>query len=287
MKTIVVHSRKGGVGKTTVALLLAKHVAISGQEVCIVDFDFTGSGMADLFSLKKVPDRYLEDYFLGAIQHDFDIQSLLGKYTDADMGQQEFSVMLNLRKGHLDKKDAKTHDYMIGLIADEPHYRAIQMETTILLDQLKEHGVELTIVDCHTGLDLVSKTIRRIASLNVYVTTPNRADCFGLLKTMILNKLDSPRSFLILNRAGPTLTDLNSFKLLMESDPTVGTEAKTIYSFLKCEERNFAIIPESELLRCVFCLGSPGYLPSVLPGGNTFSFCSKVLSYISDDWEDR
>ncbi len=283
MKTIAVHSHKGGVGKTTVALLIAKHAATSGQKVCVVDFDFIGSGMADLFALKKVPDSYLEEYFLCANPHGFNLQQLLGNYTDEDMGQQEFSVILNLRKGPLDKKDAKTLDYMMGLVADEPHYRAIQMETTILLDKLKEHGVELTIVDCHPGLGLVSKTIRPMTSLNVYVTTPNRADCFGLLKTMNLNKLDSSRSFLIVNRAEPTLIDLNSFKFLMELDALVGTEVKFLFQYLKYvgqNEEQFAIIPESELLLGVFYLGGSGYLPRILQEQAEFSFCSKALSLV-------
>ncbi len=283
MKTIAIHSHKGGVGKTTISLLLAKYAVTSGQKVCVVDFDFIGSGMADLFVLDEVPGVYLETYILCANPHKFDIQQLLGKYKDKNMGQQEFSVILNLRKGQPDKKDAKTLDYLMGLVADEPNYREIQTRTQILLDKLEEHGIELTIIDCHPGLGLVSETTGRTANLNVYVTTLNRSDNFGLLKTMNLRRLDKPRSLLIVNKAEPTLIDLNSFKSLMEGDALVGTEAKALFPYLKHvgqREEQFAIIPESESLRRSFYLGSTGHLPAILPEQAEFGFCSKVLSFV-------
>ena len=100
---------------------------------------------------------------------------------------------------------------------------------------------------------------------------------------MNLNKLDSSRSFLIVNRAEPTLIDLNSFKFLMELDALVGTEVKFLFQYLKYvgqNEEQFAIIPESELLLGVFYLGGSGYLPRILQEQAEFSFCSKALSLV-------
>ncbi len=45
MKTVLVASSKGGVGKTTVATHLAAHAALSGQNTVLVDADPQGSSM--------------------------------------------------------------------------------------------------------------------------------------------------------------------------------------------------------------------------------------------------
>ena len=77
MKTIAIHSHKGGVGKTTVALLVAKQAALLGQKVCVIDLDFIGSGIADLFAITALPDEYVESYFLGTDPHSYDLDRLL------------------------------------------------------------------------------------------------------------------------------------------------------------------------------------------------------------------
>ena len=286
MKTIAVHSHKGGVGKTTVALLLAKYAAVSGRKVCVVDFDFIGSGMSDLLPMEKVPDRYLEHYFLCAEPEDIGLQTLLGTYTDKDMAGQTFSLILNLGKSLPNEKDAEAlaglEDDMMGLIATEPHYREIETRTDVLLRKLKDHDVELTVIDCHPGLGFVSETVRSMADLNVYVTTPNRSDCFSFLKTVNLRKeLDDPETFLVVNMADPPLSDLDAFRKLMEGDALVGTQARFLFPnlrFIGRRKTHFAVEPESELLRQRFYIGQSGYLPRIEAGKPEFGFCSKILS---------
>ena len=284
MKTIAVHSHKGGVGKTTVALLLVKYAALSGRKVCVVDFDFIGSGMADLFAIVKRPDRYLEHYFISAEPNEFNLQSLLGKYTDEDMGTDAFSVMLNLGEDAHEKAHTELKDTMTGLMANEPHYREIETKTKILLGKLRDLGTDLVVVDCHPGLVFASETMRLIADLNVYVTTPNRSDCFSFLKTVNLRKeLDNAKAFLIVNRAEPFLTDPGSFRRLIEDDGLVGTEAKNIFphrKFIGRREEHFAAVPESKLFLQQFYLGQSGVLPRIEAGKPEFSFCQKILSLV-------
>ena len=287
MKTIAIHSHKGGVGKTTIALLLAKHAAMSGRTVCVIDFDFIGTGIADLFALERVPNTYLEQYILGADPAEFDVKQLLGYYTDRDMPQSRLRVILSEGKGMPRQRDRRAvrqrEDDLLGLVADEPHYHEVGTKTKILFDRLTEADVELVVLDCHPGLGLVSDTMRPTADLNVFVTTPNRADCFGVLKEMNLRKLDGPRSFLILNRADSAVESLAAFRRLVEQDPLVGAEAKTLFPQLKYvgqNEGHFCAIPQSDLLRRAFYLGGRGHLPRIEPKQGEFRFLDKALSLV-------
>jgi cellulose biosynthesis protein BcsQ len=281
MKTLVIHSHKGGVGKTTVALLLAKHALLTGHRACVIDLDFLGSGMADLFRLEKRPAAYLETFFLAADPRTMDVEPLLGAYVDQDLGRRELPVLLNLSEPSRQDATAKAQEDMVSQIANERRYREVREGTEILLGKLAERGLDLAVIDCHPGLDFLSETLRPLASLNVYLTTPNRSDCFGLLKAANLKQeIDSPRSFLIVNRAEAPLIDAASFRVLLESDPLVGMEAGAMLSFRKVfgtDDAHFAVIPESNLFRSLFKVGTPGLLPAIRPDEPEFRFCAKVL----------
>jgi cellulose biosynthesis protein BcsQ len=281
MKTVVIHSHKGGVGKTTVALLLAKQALLAGRNTCVVDLDFLGSGMADLVKLEKRPAAYLEKLFLAADPRTVDIEPLLGSYTDKELDRRTLPVLLNLSERSARDETVKDQADMVSQIANERRYREVQEGTQILLEKLAARGMDLAVLDCHPGLDFLSETLRPLASLNVYLTTPNRSDCFGLLKAANLKQeIDSPGSFLIVNRAEAPLVDAASFRVLLESDPLVGLEAATILSFRKVfgkDDAHFAVIPESDLFRKQFNLGSPGLLPAIRTDEPEFRFCAKVL----------
>ncbi len=288
MKTIAIHSHKGGVGKTTIALLLAKHATASGSKVCVADFDFIGSGMTNLFALQRKPRHYLDYYFLEPDPYDFEIEQLLGSYTDRELGKRELEVMCNLGDGLPGKgpkngarEKAELRSEMVGLMANEPRYREIQGKTEILHRKLEQSAFDLLIIDCHPGLGFVSETVRPLTTLDVYVTTPHRSDCFGLLKSVNVKQLDDPMSFLIVNRALPQLIDSGSFRRLVESDGLVGTEAQALFPHLKYlgrKEEHFAALPESDLLRDFLYLGQKGKLPPISSEASEFGFIPKVLA---------
>jgi len=62
MKTIAIHSYKGGTGKTSIAVNLAVIYAIKGKNVCILDYDFRAPSLQIAF--KEKPRFWLND-FLG------------------------------------------------------------------------------------------------------------------------------------------------------------------------------------------------------------------------------
>ena len=285
MKTIAIHSHKGGVGKTTLALLLAKCASID-RRVCVLDYDFIGSGLANLFALETFPKSYLEQYFTDAEPHQFQLAKLLASYKDRDMANRDFSVVLRQGKG-LPKSQAaqrqQESEIMTGLVANEPHYHEIEKKTTILLSLLEKAGFALAVFDCHPGLGLVSETMIALADLNLYVTTLNRGDCFGLLKTINLKQFDQPSAFLLVNKAEPAVGGLETFRSAMQNDGLVGMESTYLleqFKFIGKDEKRFGLIPDSETLRLVFQLGGKGQLPRVDAEAPSSGVCGKVLALL-------
>jgi cellulose biosynthesis protein BcsQ len=283
MKTIAIHSYKGGVGKTTVGLLLAKYLAGQMKKVCVVDLDFVGSGIANLLAFEAHPRSRIEYYYLDMKPEQFDLARLLGVYRDPDMQGKEFSCILNLGENWEPGQAEEVRmlrQGMMALIRDEPSFREIEMKTNILLKRLSTLGFDFVIADCHPGLVLVSEILERVAHLNVYVTTPNRSDCFSLFKAVNQRKLDKPGVFLVVNMADLSIAGITSLMSLMTKDPIVGVEAEVIYSHLRYlgkDENRYAAIAPSDLLSRVFYLGSKGLLPRIEPRKAEFQFCRKIF----------
>jgi cellulose biosynthesis protein BcsQ len=278
MRKIAVQSQKGGVGKTTMALLLAKFAAVEhGLRPCVLDFDFIGSGIANLLALQKKPSAYVEEYFLHGRVHEYDVKRLLGRYADPQLQRHEIGLMLHsgrgLPRGPKAKQEVRAEDEMLGMVANEPHYQVIHEKTKVLFDLLERDGFTIAIVDCHPGLGLVARAVRPLADLNIYVTTPNRTDCFGLLKDVNLRRWDDRRALLVVNRAEPPVTDLATLRRLLRKDDVLGPSGTFLVSgvkYMASDQRHVAFVAESERLRRCFYIGTKGLLPPIDPSESDF-----------------
>lgn len=288
MKTIAVHSHKGGVGKTTVSLLLAKYAHLRSNKVCVVDLDFIGSGMSELLPLEGSPKKYLEEFFIKSNPGDMDLDDLLVSYSDIDIQPDHFSLILNLGvkygKSNDPEKIMTLKSDMMGLVRNEKHFGEIREGVKILLKKLEMAGFTLAILDCHPGLSFVSEAIRPLANLNVYVTTPNRSDCFSLLKVMNMQKLDNPNALLVYNRAETPIVDFESFKHCLENDELVGLYAKTLFPQLRNlgdSKDHFLLIPHNNDFKTIFHIGKKGYLPAIDDKRIEFIVYKMILSHIT------
>ena len=284
MKKVAIHSHQGGVGKTTIALIFAAHASRKGRKVCVMDFDFLGCGMTKLRLWDEHGKKYLDHFYDADDPNDFDVSTLLSAYAPGDGPRGRFSLILNQGKGLVQKRgELRLKIDMEIRVANEPLYREIQAKTQILLDALESMDFELVIIDCHPGLGFISDTVTALAGVNVYVATPNRSDCFGLLKELNLKRLDQQKAFLVLNRADPDIADLKSFRDRFRSDEVIKVEAKALLGQLKylCKrEKQFGLIPEVTSLRTWYHIGPERrvlFAPRNRAVGN---ICSQVLQYV-------
>jgi hypothetical protein len=145
---------------------------------------------------------------------------------------------------------------------------------------LQNAGFDLAVVDCHPGLALMSQTVRDLVDANIYVTTPNRSDCFGLLKAAFLRKLDKPNAILVINKAEPPVLARASLTDTMKRDQVIGPAGKkgplSQLKYLGVNKKHMALLPESEDFRSCFALGSSGFVPTIRARSAELDFLRKI-----------
>ena len=149
---------KGGSGKSTVCVLMAKALQSCGYQVCVLDTDSTNTGIHDAFGIKRAPLTLL-DYFGGSVSSggrvscpvddptplmasNVYLSQIPGKYYSTD-GQGLFLFQL-----------AKKGDFGSGLGCDGPISKIVR--------DLRIHNFgqkPVTLIDVKAGLEDVARGI--------------------------------------------------------------------------------------------------------------------------------
>lgn len=258
---ISIHSIKGGVGKTTIALMLGRAAASTyGKKTVVIDCDFLGAGMQYHLPWVTVPEQQLDDYFLKAAPHDYDLNRILGSYSDERMRESTLHVIPNSGGVHPQAK------HIASMIADECHYQEINTRLRILVERLeKELGFECIIIDNSTGTHLLFDSIRSLVGTYVLVTTPIESDCVTLLKLLEAQDLFTSHCFLFLNKARYPVLTYDAF-----IETVVSKVCARNYPF---QWKQFQLVPESENYRRFFLSGEENDLAFDQFGMH----CSKIL----------
>ncbi len=220
MKVISVHSHKGGAGKTTLTLMMAKAQAMAGKRVCAVDIDFIGSGFEHLLDV-PAPAKYLDDYITqdpGSPQLP-KIEEMVTSYSDQDLRKRSLDLIFNSAGSRMNNLPLGQPKAVRILQSIAPRQDIAGRAVVSLLMKLSEKGYDLVLLDCHPGLAHLSESLLRIGNRSEYgehvflfVTTANRAHFYGLinelntLASLEYGRLFNPKlSVLCLNRAHQAL----------------------------------------------------------------------------------
>ena len=285
MLVVSIHSHKGGAGKTTLALLTARHLAERRKRVCVLDLDCVGAGIYPAIQLRQ-PRRYIEEALLAAAgsKQDPTLEELLALHEFGE-GSEPIAFILNagprLPIGRA-KRFETLHEQVLSLLELERQAGVIETGVTRILLKLQEGGFDYAILDCHPSMVGVSEAVLKVQmarraeeSAFVLVATHDRPHVLGLLKEMHRRcrgkkpSIREERAVIVVNRVPtekdgrPYRTSLGRFTELADAlrrEPVVGDEAPALLRALR--PLHYCRVLRDPALASAFALGSDGDIPS-------------------------
>ncbi|MEV7443642.1 MinD/ParA family protein [Streptomyces sp. NPDC091204] len=176
-RTIVVHSHRGGTGKSSVLANLALLFAAGGRRVGLVDTDIQSPTLDLLFRLG--PGFSLADYLLGRCEIEATAQQagVPGLY------------VVPARTGTAALREIMTSGYDVGMLPEG-------------FDRLAEHhALDVLLLDTHAGLNNESVTAMASADVLMITARADRIDLSGVEETIALAGRLTCRRTVVLNMA--------------------------------------------------------------------------------------
>ncbi|MFJ7205562.1 MinD/ParA family protein [Streptomyces sp. NPDC098789] len=175
--TVVVHSHRGGTGKSTVLANLALLLAGAGRRVGVVDTDIQSPALDLLFRLGPGPS--LTDYLLGRCEIEAAAQraGVPGLY------------VVPARTGSAALREIMTTGYDVGLLPEGFDRLASSLALDVLL------------LDTHAGLSNESVTAMASADVLLILARADRIDLSGVEETIALAGRLSCRRALVMSMA--------------------------------------------------------------------------------------
>jgi len=191
-RTIVVHSYRGGTGKTIVAANTAYLLAARGKYVCILDYDLCAPALHRVFGVENVR-AWLNDFFAGQCGV-ADVLNDLNKQLGIEGGR--------LCAGFANP-DGQAIKEMLRLSMDQEWCsRNFQDLLRLRSYVLEDLNYDFLIIDTMPGYQLLSMNALAIADDVVVVTVLDRSDIegtLGLLEAVYRILQKQPR--VIINKA--------------------------------------------------------------------------------------
>ncbi|MEU9376857.1 P-loop NTPase [Streptomyces sp. NPDC048255] len=181
-RTIVVHSHRGGTGKSSVLANLALLIAAEGRRVGVVDTDIQSPTLDLLFRLG--PGASLADYLLGRCE----IEAAAQRVGDGSLLGGGLYVV-PARTGTAALREIMTSGYDVGLLPEG-------------FDRLAEHfALDVLLLDTHAGLNNESVTAMASADVLMIMARADRIDLSGVEETIALAGRLPCRRTLVLSMA--------------------------------------------------------------------------------------
>ncbi|MEY2226617.1 MULTISPECIES: MinD/ParA family protein [Streptomyces] len=176
-RTIVVHSHRGGTGKSSVLANLALLLAAEGRRVGVVDTDIQSPTLDLLFRLGPGPS--LTDYLLGRCEIE----------TTAQQTGVPGLYVVPARTGTAALREIMAGGYDVGLLPEG-------------FDRLAaHHALDVLLLDTHAGLNNESVTAMASADVLMIMARADRIDLSGVEETIALAGRLTCRRNLVLSMA--------------------------------------------------------------------------------------
>jgi chromosome partitioning protein len=167
LKSLAILSHKGGVGKTSIAVNIAVHLAKAGKRVCLLDNDFHGPSIMTFFQ-KDPKVSWLNEYLLDNEPMENCLQNV--------------SASLNLPGklwvGYADP----TPESIQNLIRIDQKTSIKMLQNLIKLKKgVKDrpHEIEYMIVDCSPGTGYSTVNVMLTTDSSLFIVKLSNADLFG------------------------------------------------------------------------------------------------------------
>lgn len=197
---IILHSQKGGPGKTTLSCNIAHELARRGNKTILIDLDIAQPTIQHIF---KIPDK--------KIKHTIN---------DVLMGKKKVSedVVLATKDPNLHlivaKENVEYGEGLLSLLEDIQQYSFFALHE--MTKFLKRMGFRYVVYDLAPGYRMESVNAAAIADARIFVIRPSTFSFEGAKQMLrdIYKKLDiRSLSFFVFNQLPPKLKDENQ-KLL-------------------------------------------------------------------------
>ena len=210
-KLVVVHSFRGGTGKSNITANLAALLASRGNRGGLVDTDIQSPGIHALFSL--APDHFkfaLNDYLWKRCRIEeaaYDVSDILRKYQPEASGH-IYLIPASMRTGEITRILQEGYD--VGLLNNGFQ----QFMETLELDYL--------LIDTHPGVNEETLLSAAISDVLVIILRPDRQDYQGTaIMVELARQLEVPKMLLLINKA-VNQKDFAALRQRVESIYSVG-----------------------------------------------------------------
>lgn len=181
--TIVVHSYRGGTGKSSVLANLALLLAGEGRRVGVIDTDIQSPTLDLLFRLGPGPS--LADYLLGRCE----IEAAAQEVPVGRPGGGRSLYVVPARTGTAALRELMTTGYDVGLLPEGFDRLALH------------HALDVLLLDTHAGLNNESVTAMASADVLLIMARADRIDLLGVEETIALTGRLACRRTLVMSMA--------------------------------------------------------------------------------------
>ena len=269
MKILAVTSGKGGVGKSTITLNIARQLSLRGKRTLLVDFDIHNKGITGLF----LPKIHGSSASVTTIVH----ESSRFSQGNSQEAVKKLQLLQVTNDGNLFLLPASRPQEMIQWSNFHSDNSVLVQFFRTLLQNVAEHfKFEAIVVDCYGGIYSLTVAAAGVVDDTIIVNEPDLITFSGTLQLYVYlrkqyaTSVRRPRLHFVINR----ITSRHSFAFL-------DSEYSKHLATLAIDDKILAYFPYDKLLIETF--GDYPFFSELLPKG---LFTKKIRLLIETLWAD-